>query len=96
MNNINMDAELNELNMGKSLWRRAYRIRQIEEKIAKRYPEGKMRCPTHLSVGQEGVPSALAEYLTNEFTGEYTTSDSLKKLSELRFKLLELYNIPQV
>ncbi len=66
MNKIDLEAELNELNMGVSLWRRAYRIRQIEEEIAKRYPEGMMRCPTHLSVGQEGVPSALAEYLTNE------------------------------
>ena len=29
------------------------RIRMIEEEIARRYPEGKMRCPVHLSVGQE-------------------------------------------
>jgi TPP-dependent pyruvate/acetoin dehydrogenase alpha subunit len=61
-----MKTDLNQLNIGLSLWKRAYRIRQIEEAIAKRYPEGKMRCPTHLSVGQEGVPSALSEYLTNE------------------------------
>jgi TPP-dependent pyruvate/acetoin dehydrogenase alpha subunit len=66
MNNKNMNIEFNKLNMGKSLWKRAYRIRQVEEEIAKRYLQGKMRCPTHLSVGQEGVPSALAEYLTNE------------------------------
>lgn len=31
------------------------RIRMIEERIAKRYPEGKMRCPVHLSVGQEAA-----------------------------------------
>lgn len=30
------------------------RIRMIEEEISKRYPEGKMRCPVHLSIGQEG------------------------------------------
>jgi pyruvate dehydrogenase E1 component alpha subunit len=39
------------------------RIRMIEEAIAKRYPEGKMRCPVHLSIGQEaaavGVCAAL-------------------------------------
>jgi TPP-dependent pyruvate/acetoin dehydrogenase alpha subunit len=29
------------------------RIRKIELEIAKRYPEGQMRCPVHLSVGQE-------------------------------------------
>lgn len=36
------------------------RIRKVEEEIAARYPEGKMRCPTHLSVGQEAVPAAIA------------------------------------
>ena len=36
------------------------RIRKVEEGIAARYPEGKMRCPTHLSVGQEAVPAAIA------------------------------------
>ncbi len=38
-----------------------YRIRTVEEEIANRYPEGKMRCPVHLSIGQEGVPAAFAE-----------------------------------
>lgn len=36
------------------------RIRRVEEEIALRYPQGKMRCPTHLSVGQEAVPAAIA------------------------------------
>lgn len=39
------------------------RIRMIEEAIAREYPKGEMRCPVHLSVGQEapavGVASAL-------------------------------------
>ena len=35
------------------------RIRHVEEKIAARYHEGKMRCPTHLSIGQEAVASAV-------------------------------------
>lgn len=39
-----------------SMWR----IRGVEEEIAKRYPEGKMRCPVHLSIGQEAVPAAIA------------------------------------
>lgn len=37
------------------------RIRMVEEEIALRYPEGKMRCPTHLSIGQEAVPAAISE-----------------------------------
>ena len=42
------------------------RIRYIEEEIARRYPEGKMRCPTHLSVGQEAVAAAVGLALENK------------------------------
>lgn len=35
------------------------RIRRVEEEIARRYPEGKMRCPTHLSIGQEAVAAGV-------------------------------------
>lgn len=38
------------------------RIRMVEETIAARYQEGKMRCPTHLSIGQEAV-AAMAGML---------------------------------
>lgn len=36
----------------------ALRIRRVEEAIAKRYVEQKMRCPVHLSIGQE-IPAAI-------------------------------------
>jgi len=42
------------------------RIRQYEEGIAARYAEQKMRCPTHLSVGQEAVPAAIGQALTHQ------------------------------
>ena len=35
------------------------RIRAVEEAIAAKYHEGKMRCPTHLSIGQEAVAAAV-------------------------------------
>ena len=35
------------------------RIRHVEQEIAKKYHLGLMRCPTHLSVGQEGVASGV-------------------------------------
>ena len=35
-------------------------IRQVELEISKRYHQGKMRCPVHLSIGQEGVPAVLS------------------------------------
>ena len=41
------------------------KIRMVEEEIAKRYSEQKMRCPTHLSIGQEAVPAALSGNLTH-------------------------------
>jgi TPP-dependent pyruvate/acetoin dehydrogenase alpha subunit len=49
--------------LGLRLLRNMHRIRMVEEEIAARYSEGKMRCPTHLSTGQEGVPGAIAECL---------------------------------
>lgn len=39
------------------------RIRLIEEEIAARYDEQKMRCPVHLSIGQEGVPVGVSAVL---------------------------------
>ena len=50
------------------LSRTMYRIRAVDERIAFEYPEGKIRCPTHLSIGQEAVQSAVSENLrANDF-----------------------------
>jgi TPP-dependent pyruvate/acetoin dehydrogenase alpha subunit len=43
----------------KSLYFSSKRIRQIEEYIAHRYAEQQMRCPTHLSIGQELAGAAI-------------------------------------
>ncbi len=43
------------------LFKQMYRIRAVEEAIASHYPEGKMRCPVHLSIGQELIPALFAE-----------------------------------
>jgi len=37
------------------LFRRMLRIRRIEEEIARRYADQQMRCPVHLSIGQEAA-----------------------------------------
>ncbi|MBC8068677.1 MAG: thiamine pyrophosphate-dependent dehydrogenase E1 component subunit alpha, partial [Deltaproteobacteria bacterium] len=37
------------------LFRQMLRIRRIEEEIARRYADQQMRCPVHLSVGQEAA-----------------------------------------
>mgnify|MGYP001602984826 CR=1 FL=1 len=41
-------------------YRRMYLIRKVEDAIAERYHEGKMRLPVHLSQGQEAGAVALA------------------------------------
>lgn len=41
------------------------KIRSVEEKIAKNYKDNKMRCPTHLSIGQEAVAAATGLALNN-------------------------------
>jgi len=50
------------MNMMK-LFRETLRIRRIEEAIAAKYGEQKMRCPTHLSIGQEAVAVGVSKYL---------------------------------
>lgn len=43
----------------------ALKIRSVEEKISKEYKNQKMRCPVHLSLGQE-IPSAAINTLLNK------------------------------
>lgn len=70
------------------------RIRLIEEEIAKRYPEGKMRCPTHLSIGQEMPAVGMAAALTSDDLMVSTHrghAHYLAKGGSLRGLLCELY-----
>jgi pyruvate dehydrogenase E1 component alpha subunit len=48
-----------------NLFRQMYRIRAVEEAIANHYPEGKMRCPVHLSIGQESIPAVFAQSIAS-------------------------------
>ena len=48
------------------LYRAAYFVRRAEEEIAKNYHKGYIRCPTHLSIGQELVP-AIISILKNNY-----------------------------
>ena len=41
-------------------YKKAYEIRFLENLIAENYKDGLMRCPMHLSIGRELVPSILA------------------------------------
>ena len=43
----------------KELYMRMKLIRFVEESIAEKYSEGKMRCPTHLCTGQEAISAGI-------------------------------------
>ena len=42
------------------------RVRLVEESIANKYSEQKMRCPTHLSIGQEAIAVGVCANLTSQ------------------------------
>lgn len=48
------------------LFKDMLRIRLIEERIAHAYPEGKMRTPTHFSIGQEAVSVGVCACLNRK------------------------------
>jgi pyruvate dehydrogenase E1 component alpha subunit len=50
-------------NLSTNLFRQMYRIRAVEEAIAHHYPEGKIRCPVHLSIGQEAIPAVFSQII---------------------------------
>lgn len=50
-------------NLNNRLFEQVYKIRKIEEKISQLYKEQEMRCPVHLSIGQESVAAGVCEAL---------------------------------
>ena len=73
-------------------------IRGIELEISKRYSDGKMRCPTHLSVGQEATPAVLSLFLSKE---DYAVSTHrshahfIAKGGDIAGMLAEIYGLDQ-
>tara|TARA_Y100000766_G_C18892071_1_gene599057 strand:+ start:732 stop:1691 length:960 start_codon:yes stop_codon:yes gene_type:complete len=49
-----------------NLYSTMQRIRLVEEKIAAEYHKEEMRCPVHLSIGQEAVPAGISELLSKD------------------------------
>lgn len=69
-------------------------IRMVEETIAARYGEQEMRCPVHLSVGQEAVAAGVC-YALAKTDAVYSTHRShahyLAKGGDLRAMIAEIY-----
>lgn len=61
-----MTKEVDKTQLHKKLHESMLLIRMVEEAIAERYSEWEMRCPTHLSIGQEGVAAAAGLALEND------------------------------
>ncbi len=70
------------------------RIRMIEEAIANRYSDQKMRCPTHLSIGQEAVAVGACMALDKNdlaLSGHRAHAHYLAKGGNLNKLIAELY-----
>jgi pyruvate dehydrogenase E1 component alpha subunit len=79
-----------------SLWlyRTMSRIRAVEERIAEHYPEQEMRCPVHLSVGQEAIAAGVSAALEpNDYVVSTHRSHAhyLAKGGDLRRFIAEIY-----
>ncbi|MBI2118146.1 MAG: thiamine pyrophosphate-dependent dehydrogenase E1 component subunit alpha [Elusimicrobia bacterium] len=70
------------------------RCRKFEEKIVELYPQQEMRCPTHLSLGQEGVAAGVCSALEKEdliFSTHRCHSHTIAKGADLNVLMAELY-----
>lgn len=80
--------------LAKSMLREMYRVRMIEQAIADRYEEGEMRCPVHLSIGQECVPVAVSTALRKSdlaVSAHRSHAHYLAKGGDLKSMIAELY-----
>ena len=70
------------------------RIRRIEEAIAKKYSEQEMRCPIHLSIGQEAIAVGVSAQLSKHdlaLSAHRSHAHYLAKGGNLNSLLSELY-----
>lgn len=77
-----------------SLYYSMLRIRRVEQEIARRYPEQQMRCPVHLSIGQEATAVGIAALLNKDdlMVGTHRShAFYLAKGGSLRGLICELY-----
>ena len=76
------------------LLKRMIRIRLVEEALANRYPEQQMRCPVHLSIGQEAVAAGVCAALEPRdrlLSTHRAHAHYLAKGGDLRAMIAEIY-----
>ncbi len=70
------------------------RIRMVEQRIADKYYEQEIRCPTHLSIGQECTPAILSSFLSKEdlaVSSHRSHAHYLAKGGSLKKMISEIY-----
>ena len=91
-----MDTIINqeEIKQAYAIYALMKKIRMTEERIAEEYPKGEIRCPTHLSIGQE-APAAMVSLATRKSDFAVSTHRShahyIGKGGNLERMICELY-----
>ena len=81
-------------NIEEIIYFKMLRIRMVEEYISKTYSNWKMRCPVHLSIGQEAPAVGVIENLTRKdkvVTAHRSHAHYLAKGGDLKSMISELY-----
>jgi pyruvate dehydrogenase E1 component alpha subunit len=69
-------------------------IRLVEEEIARVYPEQEIRCPVHLSIGQEAIAAGICAHLSSDdivLSNHRSHGHYLAKGGSLKRMIAELY-----
>lgn len=78
----------------RNLYCQMLRIRLVEQRIAELYPEQEMRCPVHLSIGQEAPAVGVCATLSQKdkvLSGHRSHAHYLAKGGDLKRMLAEIY-----
>ena len=78
----------------KKLYFELFRIREIEKRISKEYKNMRMRCPVHLSIGQESIAVGVCQNLLENdeiVTAHRSHAHYLAKGGNLKKMIAELY-----
>lgn len=77
-----------------NLYKKSLLIRIVEETIAEKYSEQEMRCPVHLSIGQEASATGVCLSLKNKdvmFSSHRSHAHYIAKNCNLKEMICELY-----
>ena len=80
--------------LNKNLAESLFRLRMVENEISKRYSHQEMRCPVHLSIGQEAVAVGVCNNLEKEdqvYSTHRCHSHYLAKGGNLQSMISEIY-----